>query len=120
MRICFSILLFGLALSSCNSGNQQQPNSDRPQSVSLTTDEKHRLYTAALVATASQYDTELFKDVCRKIGIMNNNGIPTNGYERFVGDDNLEWSRKPEAEQFKRDINSRDKAMDYIEKYLPK
>jgi len=88
--------------------------------VSLTTDEKHRLYTAALVATASQYDTELFKDVCRKIGIMNNNGIPTNGYERFVGDDNLEWSRKPEAEQFKRDINSRDKAMDYIEKYLPK
>jgi hypothetical protein len=120
MRLCISVFLLALGLAACNSVNQREAKNDRPQSAVLTIDEKHRLYTAALVATGSQYDTRLFKDVCRKIGIMDDNDVPNDRYTKFVSEDNVNWSRKPEAEQFKQEINTREKAWDYIEKHLPK
>ena len=51
---------------------------------------------------------------------MNDNDVQNDRYVKFVSEDNVEWSRKPEAEQFKREINMREKAWEYIEKYLPK
>jgi hypothetical protein len=118
MRLCISIFLFALVFSGCNFASHSEVNKDKPRSAVLTVDEKHRLYTAALVATGSQYDTKLFKDVCRKIGIMNDDDVPNDRYIKFVSEDNVEWSKTPEAEQFKQEINTREKAWDYIEKHL--
>ena len=118
MRITLAttVIVFCLAtFSGCGSGTARAP----ANANSLTTEEKHRLYSAALVAVESPLDNEGFKDVCRKIGIFDAAGKPNDNYIAFVSD-HIDWAAKVETEKFKTEINSRDKARDYLNHHLPR
>ena len=68
-----TLLLISLAavtLTSCSSN----PKSGAALNSSLTRDEKHRLYAAALAASDSPLDTQIFKEVCSAIGISDSAG----------------------------------------------
>lgn len=129
MKPILAIVVMTATLSACgvgsHSGTSSTTASDAKtdtahRAASLTEDEKHRLYTAALVATDSQLQTELFQQVCQRIGIMNADGIPNENYTGFVSEERLQWIRKPEAAEFKREINTREKAREYLNKHLPR
>jgi len=85
----------------------------------LSEDEKHRLYSAALAATEAPLESELFKDVCRRIGIFDAEGKPNNNYMSFVST-HVEWVMKAQTAQFKAEINSTNKAREYISRHLPR
>jgi hypothetical protein len=85
----------------------------------FTEDLKHRLYSAALAASESPLDNDTFKDVCRKIGIFDASGQPNDQYMAFVAA-HLEWAMKPENNEFKREINTTERARAYLNKYLPR
>ena len=127
MKPILPIVLMTAAWSACGVGNHSgaptaaasDARTDKAhRAISLTEDEKHRLYTAALVATDSQLQTELFQAVCKQIGIMNADGIPNENYTRFISEERLQWMLKPEVERFKREINTREKAQEYLSKHL--
>ena len=84
----------------------------------LTEDERHRLYSAALAASDSPLDNDLFKDVCRKIEIFDANGRPNENYMAFVSA-HVDWGMRSETDQFRQEINSREKARQYISQHLP-
>jgi len=126
MKFILAIVIM-VTLSGCGvSGNS--PASTRTASdaraghargvLPLTEDEKQRLYTAALIATGSQLQTELFQAVCQQIGIMNADGIPNENYTRFVSEDRWRWIKKPEAEQFRQAINTKEKAQAYLKQHM--
>jgi hypothetical protein len=83
----------------------------------LSEDQKHRLYAAALAVSDSPMDTETFGEVCRAIGIFNRDGKPNDRYVSFVSQ-HITWGTNSETEQFRREINSKDKAEEYIKKHL--
>lgn len=126
MKPILIMALLAMVLSACgvsrNSGAPAAGASQAKsgQSASLTEDEKHQLYTAALVASDSQLNTELFQAACKAIGIMNADGIPNENYTRFVSEERLQWMRKPEAEAFKRTVNTQEKAQAYLKAHLPR
>lgn len=129
MKPILAIVLMTIALSACgvggHSGAPTTSVSDAKASTArsaapLTENEKHQLYAAALVATDSQLQTELFQKVCQQIGIMNADGIPNENYIKFVSEERLQWMMKPEAEEFKRTINTRAKAQEYLKERLPR
>lgn len=73
MKAILTTILVAIMLSACSSGNSKvgAATSDRKFStLSVANDEKHRLYSAALAASESPLDTDLFKDVCKKIEIF--------------------------------------------------
>jgi hypothetical protein len=80
-------------------------------------DQKHRLYSAALAASDSPMDTKAFADVCRTIGIFDIKGKPNDRYIVFVSQ-HVEWANRIEPEEFRREIDSKEKARAYIAKYL--
>ena len=102
-----------LSLSACTSSAGTSTASD-----TLTDDGKHRLYSAALAASESPLESETFAQVCRKIGIFDDHGNQNDRYLGFVSA-HLEWAMKAETNAFKREINTREKASDYINKHLP-
>lgn len=83
----------------------------------LSEDEKHRLYAAALAASDSPLDTDAFKAACRKIGIFDANGKPNDEYMAFVSE-HVNWGTKSETDQFRREIDSKEKARAYIREHL--
>jgi hypothetical protein len=84
----------------------------------LSVDEKHRLYSAALAASDSPLDTDTFKDVCQRIGIFDASGKANDQYMAFVSE-HVNWGTRSEAGQFRHEINSKDKAREYIRNHLP-
>ena len=86
--------------------------------ATLTEDERHRLYSAALAASETPLESELFKNVCRKIGIFDDDGKPNNDYMAFVAR-HVEWAMKPENKQFTSQIDSIEKARGYLTQHLP-
>jgi hypothetical protein len=84
----------------------------------LNDEEKHRLYAAALAASDRPLESAIFKDVCKKIEIFDAHGNPNDNYLEFVKT-HVEWALKTETQQFKREINTGEKAREYIQKYLP-
>jgi hypothetical protein len=102
-------------MSACTSSSG---TSARVGTAGLTEDEKHRLYAAALTASEFPLESETFKEVCRKIGIFDADGKQNDNYMGFVTA-HFEWAMKTETEQFKREINTREKAREYINKSLP-
>src|SRR2546428_750354 len=106
-----AIILMALNMSACAG------TSGRAVSA-LSEEEKHRLYSAALAASESPLETEIFKEVCKKIGIFDAVGGPNDNYMAFVAA-HVDWALKPELEQFKREINTREKAREYINEHLP-
>ena len=124
MKLLLAIALVAIALSACSVGNAggSATTDGKPNAVrngdSLTKDEKHRLYTAALAASDSPLESEIFKEVCKTIGIFDAGGTPNDNYLPFVSA-HVDWAMKTETEQFKREINTKEKAREYISKYLP-
>ena len=57
---------------------------DAPGTASLTNDEKHQLYSAALATTESPLESETFKKVCQRIDIFGASGNPNDNYLPFV------------------------------------
>ncbi len=108
------VTLIALYVSGCGSASS---NTVRNASARLTEDEKHRLYSAALAASESPLDNDTFKDVCRQIGIFDAHGKPNNQYMAFVSR-HVNWHAQSDAQQFRNEINSKDKARDYIKKHL--
>jgi hypothetical protein len=109
------IALIALFLSGCGSAGS---TSAKNAAGRLTEDEKHRLYSAALAASESPLDTDTFKDVCQKIGIFDAAGKPNDQYMAFVSQ-HVNWGTRSEASQFRHEINSRDRAKEYIKQHLP-
>ncbi len=114
MRSIFAIVVVAFCLSACNSygsGSAGPRNTDR-----LSEEEKHRLYSAALAISESPLDTESFKDVCKKIGIFNEHSKPNDKYMIFVAA-HVDWVTKPETDQFRKKIDTKEKARDYLNQY---
>jgi hypothetical protein len=84
----------------------------------LSESERHQLYSAALAATETPLESDVFKDVCRKIGIFDPEGKPNSNYMTFVSL-HVDWAMKAENELFRAQINSREKAREYLSRHLP-
>jgi hypothetical protein len=116
MKTILAIVLIALSLSACRSfGSATGPRNDGAR---LAEDEKHRLYTAALVESESPLDSELFQKVCKRIGIFDANGKANENYMAFVTA-HVDWGMRLETKQFRREIETREKAREYISKHLP-
>jgi hypothetical protein len=119
MKSILAIVLIGISLSiSMSACTSSSGNSAARVGTSLTEDEKHRLYTAALAASDSPFESETYREVCKKIGIFDAHGQQNGNYMGFVAA-HLEWAMKTENEQFKREINTRENAREYVSRHLP-
>jgi hypothetical protein len=114
ITLATALLAAALALAGCY-GTATASRS----SADLSENEKHKLYSAALAATDAPLESDVFKDVCRKIGIFDSQGRPNKDYMSFVSA-HVAWAMKSENEQFRAEINSREKAREYIAKHLPR
>jgi hypothetical protein len=113
--VLFGVLI-GISMSACTSSSGT--STATAGTAGLTEDEAHRLYAAALATSEFPLESETFKEVCKKIGIFDAQGNPNDNYMGFVTA-HLEWAMKTETEPFKQEINTREKAREYIKKYLP-
>ncbi len=86
-------------------------------SAELSDLEKHQLYSAALAASDSPLDTDIYRDVCRRIGIFDTTGRPNEQYMAFVSQ-HVAWGTQPESLEFRNEIDSKAKAREYIKKHL--
>jgi hypothetical protein len=109
-------VLIGMSMSACTSSSGT--STATAGTASLTEDEAHRLYAAALAASEFPLESQTFKEVCRKIRIFDDHGNPNDNYMGFVTA-HLEWAMKTETEPFKQEINTKEKARAYLNKYLP-
>jgi hypothetical protein len=109
-----AIALIAVSLSGCGSNNSTAAKSAPNR---LTEDEKHRLYSAALATSELPLDNDIFKNVCREIGIFDAEGRPNDQYMAFVSR-HVNWGVRSDTEAFRREINSKDKATEYIKKHL--
>jgi len=55
----------------------------------------------------------------RRLGIFDANSNPKDQYMTFVAE-HVNWRMKAETEQFRREINTKEKARDYISQHLPR
>ena len=114
-RILVTIGLIVLLTSACCSAGS------RPRFETgagrFSDDQRHRLYAAALAASDSPMDTETFRNVCRTIGIFDQDGKPNDRYMAFVSQ-HIAWGTNSESEKFRQEINSKAKATEYIKKHL--
>lgn len=117
MRLITAVALIALCLSACRSYGPGAAGAES-NSTPLTEDEKHRLYTAALAASDAPLDTDTFKDVCRKIGIFGADDKPNDKYMAFIAA-HVDWGLKLEADNFRLEINTKEKATEYLKKNLP-
>src|SRR5687767_9613965 len=89
-------VLIGISMSACTSSSGTSAATDGM--ASLTGDEKHRLYAAALAASEFPLESETFKEVCKKIGVFDAHGNQNDDYMGFVTA-HLDWAMKIETEQ---------------------
>ena len=106
--------LIALSLAGCSSKGS---TATKPAAIELSEDQKHRLYSAALAASESPLDSDTFKAVCREIGIFDTQGRPTDQYMAFVSR-HVNWWAQSETDQFRREINSKERARDYLKRHL--
>jgi hypothetical protein len=118
MKSILAIALIALCLAACSSYGSGSGSGARNDRTRFTEDEKHRLYTAALAASDSPLESETFKEVCKAIGIFDPGGAPNDNYLPFVSA-HVDWAMKAETEQFKQEINTKEKAREYVSKHLP-
>ena len=114
MKSFIVAMLIALSLAGCSSKGSTATNAGASR---LSEDQKHRLYSAALAASDSPLDSQAFKNVCREIGIFDTHGRPNDQYMAFVSR-HIAWSTNSETEEFRQEINSKDKATEYIKKHL--
>jgi len=109
-RALVGLLCLGLTISACG-------HSARDGAARFSEDEKHRLYAAALAASETPAESEILKRVCRQIEIFDASGKPNDRYLQFVGA-HVDWATKTQSEQFRNEINTREKARQYIDRQL--
>ena len=109
------VLTFAALLHGCGSGRVMNVS---PRSEGISMEEKHRLYSAALAASDAPLDNDLFKTVCKEIGIFDAVGKPNDTYAGFVSE-HVSWGTRVESEQFRQEIGSKQKAREYIAQHLP-
>jgi hypothetical protein len=114
--ITTTLILLALTLSVTGCGNSATASRKASE---LSEHEKHQLYSAALAATEAPLESEVFKDVCRKIGIFDADSKPNNNYMTFVSA-HVDWAMKAENVPFKAQISSREKAREYLAQHLPR
>ena len=113
-KTALAAVVFGLCLAlACGRG----PGNSTSNNSHLTEDEKHRLYAAALASSDSPLDTRNFRLACQRIEIFDGEGRPNDRYMTFVGE-HVEWSAQAQAEEFRQQINTREKANTYLEQHL--
>ena len=121
MKLIVAAALVAISVTGCRHGYSSTSAANaaeaQPDRNSMSEDEKHRLYSAALAMSESPLDTELFSDVCKKIGIYDIDGKPTDKYMSFV-QAHIDWVSRSENEQFRPEINSQEKARDYVTMHL--
>ena len=121
MKLIVAAALFAISLAGCSLRNSGVSAGTAAEAQfnrnSLSEDEKHRLYTAALAVSESPLDTEVFRDVCKKIGIYDVQGKPTDKYMSFV-QAHIDWVTRSESEHFRQEINSQEKARQYLTAHL--
>jgi hypothetical protein len=105
-----------ISMSACTTN--YGTSAERVGTAGFTENEKHCLYSAALAASESPLESEIFKEVCKKIEIFDAHGNPNDNYMSFVKA-HIDWAMKTENEPFKREINTKEKARAYLNKYLP-
>ena len=93
-----------------NSSNSNSASSSASAS-SMSDDDKHKLYHAATVTG----DTELIKRVSVHIGIMDEDGMPVEGYQQFMAQ-HAAWAFRNLA--FIREIDTQEKAKAYVDEHL--
>ena len=122
MNMLTEIVLLAIVASAC-AGCSTYVSSGKPgphdQATSLSEDERHRLFSAALAASESPLESEIFKDACRKIGVFDTVGEPNDKYMAFVAA-HVDWAMKTEVNQFRREIDTREKALEYLRQHLPR
>jgi len=119
IRIVLAIVLIALCLSACSSYGSGSATDRRSDAARLSEEQKHRLYSAALAASESPLESDDFKEVCKRIGIFDGDGKPNNNYMAFVSE-HVDWGMKSETAQFRQEINSKEKAKEYLSGHLPR
>ena len=117
MKRIITIALIAFCFSACSSRGAVTRSAPPNGATRLTDEEKHRLYSAALAASESPLDNDAFKEVCQRIGICDSNGQPNDQYMAFVSR-HVDWATKSETDDFRREINSKEKAREYIRQHL--
>ena len=102
--------------SNRSSDSNAAPDSDTNSSSSSSSsshseDEKHRLFQAAGMIQ----DSALFQNVMKKIGLFNEDNLPTPAYETFVKE-HFTWALK--NTQFILSVNTKEKAQAYLDEHL--
>jgi hypothetical protein len=92
--------------------NSSNSNSSSSSASTLSEDDKHKLYQAAMITG----DSEVLRRVSFKIGIMDEDFTPGRDHEKFV-EEHVSWVLT--NTDFIQSINSEEKARAYIQTHLP-
>ncbi|HKC65398.1 MAG TPA: hypothetical protein VKB86_17280 [Pyrinomonadaceae bacterium] len=100
--LLLTIFLFTLACSKSGSS-----------AASLSSDDKHKLYQAAINAR----DSSLIQQVTEALGLSDSNGAPTPAFAPFVKE-HADWASK--NFDFVKQYIAPEKAKEYVNSHLPK
>jgi hypothetical protein len=92
--------------------NDNSSSSSSSAASSLSDDEKHKLYHAALMTS----DQELIRRVSVRMGLMNDDFTPGTEWEQFITD-HVGWVLRNAS--FIKSINTEEKAREYVNNNLP-
>ncbi len=95
--------------------NSGSSNSSAPPSTSssssMSNDDRHKLFQAAGITK----DSELIQKVLKKIGLMNDSGVPTDEYGQFVKD-HISWAVNNVS--FINSVNTPESGRAYVDGHL--
>jgi hypothetical protein len=91
--------------------NLNDNSADSPSSVTMSDDDKHRLFQAAGMTK----DNELIVRVLKRIGMMSSSGVPSSDYQQFM-DDHRTWGTRNYT--FIRSVLTPEKARAYVDAHL--
>jgi len=94
-----------------NSNGSANTNSSNVDTTSMSDDDRHKLFQAASITQ----DTELLHRVLRKLGLVNEDNTPTDGYGAFVKD-HFVWAFK--SGDFIQSVNTPEKARAYVDAHI--
>jgi hypothetical protein len=112
LKFIFAPMVIAILSAGCSSPAWRANVNDR-----FSDDQKHRLYAAALAASDSPLDSDIFKRVCRHIEVFDVGGKPNDKYIPFVSA-HVDWETHQQTEQFRNEINTPEKARQYIDQRL--
>ena len=95
-----------------NVASNANDNSSSASTSSISEDDKHKLYQAAVMSG----DQDLIQRVMVKIGLMQKDYTPNPNYQTFLGE-HVSWALR--NRDFIVSLNTPDKARDYVNQNLP-